>query len=93
MLFRSLSGTPWACNGQLPGTFARRHARSAPDAEAALADAVEGFSLSGRGFDRTVKVGLTLADLEGSDRVEVRHVREALAFRAMGQQQEVAPVG
>jgi len=88
-----LSGTPWACNGQLPGTFARRHTRSAPDAEAALADAVEGFSLSGRGFDRTVKVGLTLADLEGSDRVEVRHVREALAFRAMGQQQEVAPVG
>jgi len=88
-----LSGTPWACNGQVPGAFARKHAQLTPDAEAALADAIEGFSLSGRGFDRTVKVGLTIADLAGSDLVERDHVREALGFRAMWQQREVAPVG
>jgi predicted ATPase with chaperone activity len=40
-----------------------------------------------------VKVGLTIADLAGSDVVERDHVREALGFRAMWQQREVSRVG
>ena len=59
----------------------RRTARLTPPAERALSVAVEGYSLSGRGFDRAVKVARTVADIAGSDTVEDEHVMEALSFR------------
>jgi magnesium chelatase family protein len=69
------------CNAQLPGPLARRHMRVAPAAEELLANAVETHSLSGRGFDRALKVARTIADLAGAGRVNADHVVEALAYR------------
>jgi len=43
--------------------------------------AVETAALSGRGFDRVLRVARTIADLAGSRRVDVEHVREALSYR------------
>ena len=40
------------------------------------------LALTGRGFDRTLRVARTIADLEGRPAVERGHVLEALAFRA-----------
>jgi magnesium chelatase family protein len=37
--------------------------------------------LSGRGFDRVLKVARTIADLDGVERVDVGHVAEALSYR------------
>src|SRR5262249_37364601 len=59
-----LEGTPWTCNAQMSGPYARRHAAMSGDARTSLADAVEALGLSGRGFDRALKVARTLADLE-----------------------------
>jgi magnesium chelatase family protein len=88
-----LSGTPWSSNGDMPGVVARRHARLTPEAERALADAVEEMSLSGRGFDRTIKVARTIADLDGRDHVGATDVNEALGYRALWLAQELRPVG
>jgi len=90
---RRLAGTPWTCNSQVPGGVARREARLAAEAERYLADAVDRLALSGRGFDRAVKVARTIADLERSDAVEQPHVAEALGLRAPTANGEVAPVG
>ena len=70
------------CNAQLPGPLARREARVDPDAAELLAGAVDRLGLSGRGFDRTIKVARTIADLEGAEAVGTDHVAEALAYRA-----------
>jgi magnesium chelatase family protein len=70
------------CNAQLPGPLARRHMRMAPAAEEFLANAVETHTLSGRGFDRALKVARTIADLAGAERVNADHVVEGLAYRA-----------
>jgi magnesium chelatase family protein len=37
--------------------------------------------LTGRGFDRILKVARTVADLDGAARVDAPHLLEALSFR------------
>ena len=69
-------------HAQLPGPVARREARISPDARELLASAVDLHALTGRGFDRTLKVARTIADLSGADLIEPDHVVEALAYRS-----------
>jgi magnesium chelatase family protein len=70
------------CNANLPGPVARRRARLTREAEHVLAEAVDRMGITGRGFDRVVKVARTIADLEGAEPVRGEHVAEALSFRA-----------
>ena len=69
-------------NAHLPGPVARRSCAPSASAEALLAKAVESMALTGRGFDRAIKVGRTVADLAGSERVESEHLAEALSYRS-----------
>lgn len=69
------------CNAQLPGPIARREARLSPHARELLAGAVERVALTGRGFDRALKVARTIADLAASETTEAAHVAEALGYR------------
>ena len=58
-------------------------AASGPTAAArrTLAAAVERLGLTARGFHRAMRVARTLADLADEERVDDRHVREALGLR------------
>jgi len=76
-----LEGLPFHANASLPGALARRTAGLSPEAEDELGRAVDVYALSGRGFDRVLKVARTIADLAGEDRVDPGHVLEALRFR------------
>jgi magnesium chelatase family protein len=78
---RRFGPRPVRCNAEMSGAAARRAALLTPGAEAVLARAVERYALSGRGFDRALKVARTIADLDGSDGVDDRHLLEALRFR------------
>jgi len=75
------AGTPTRCNAELSGPASREAAQLTAQARRVLSDAVEHLSLSGRGCDRILKVGRTLADLDGEVRVQVPHLAEALGFR------------
>jgi magnesium chelatase family protein len=76
------------CNAEMSGAEARRQARLGPEGEAVLGRAVERYGLTGRGFDRALKVARTIADLEGSDRTEAHHLLEALSFRGEASAEE-----
>jgi magnesium chelatase family protein len=88
-----LTSTPWSCNGQLPGAVARRLCKFTAAAERTLADAVDLMALSGRGFDRTLKVARTIADLAEAPEVDEIHVSEALSYRALRVAEDVVKVG
>jgi magnesium chelatase family protein len=74
-------GEPIRCNGEMSGAMARRASALTPAAEEALAAAVDRYNLTGRGFDRALKVARTVADLDRADRVDSPHLLEALSFR------------
>jgi magnesium chelatase family protein len=46
-----------------------------------LAGAVDALSLTGRGFDRAIKVARTVADLAGAEEIAAGHMAEALTYR------------
>jgi len=52
------------------------------DAIASLAEAARTFQLSGRAVTRLLRVGRTIADLDGSDRVSPEHLKEAVGYRS-----------
>jgi magnesium chelatase family protein len=70
-----------ACNAHLPGPVARRRVRLTSEAEGTLGAAVDQLALTGRGFDRAIKVARTIADLARADVVGTDHVAEALSYR------------
>jgi magnesium chelatase family protein len=80
-------------NGQLPGPKARRYASLSSAAERMLAGAVDSLQLTGRGFDRALKVARTIADLAGDDRVSDEHVGEALSYRSRQGERELSRAG
>jgi magnesium chelatase family protein len=46
-----------------------------------LASAVDALGLTGRGFDRAIKVARTVADLAGAEEIAAGHMAEALTYR------------
>lgn len=47
-----------------------------------LKAAIAQFNLSGRGYDRILKVSRTIADLESAEKIEMHHVAVAINYRA-----------
>ncbi|BCM88392.1 hypothetical protein IAD21_00223 [Abditibacteriota bacterium] len=47
-----------------------------------LKAAIAQFNLTGRGYDRILKVSKTIADLEDAPQIEMYHVAEAINYRA-----------
>ncbi len=74
-------GTPWRSSAEVPGSTVRRSWR--PDRrEAELLDrAVRTGRLTGRGYDRVLRLALTAADLGGRDKPSTADLATALALR------------
>ena len=46
-----------------------------------LNEAYNRMKLSIRSYDRILRVSRTLADLEGSSRIDIRHIAEAISYK------------
>ena len=71
------------CNAQM--TSKMLHQYAIPDAAGLqiLKRAMDKLSLSGRAYDRILKVARTIADLADSEQVEVPHLAEAIQYRSL----------
>lgn len=72
---------PGRCNADMGPGEARRACRLGAEADDLLDRSHAQLGLSGRGYERVLRVARTLADLADSDRVLVDHVGEALTLR------------
>jgi len=69
------------CNAHASGRWLLSHGAIDREAKALVTSAMESLKLSARGYHRVLRVGRTIADLEGSVAVSTDHVAEALRYR------------
>ncbi len=75
-------GTQWRCAAEVPGPIVRRHWRPDRAEEDLLERAVRTGRLTGRGYDRVLRLALTSADLAGRSTPVNQDVVLALALRS-----------
>jgi len=68
-------------NAEMSNRDIQNHAQLQPDAKRILDQAASSFILSALAYLRTVKVALTIADLDTSEVIQSHHIAEALQYR------------
>ena len=76
-------GTGVACNARLSPVLLKAYCRLTPEADRLLAAAYDRMGLSGRSYDRILRVARTIADLQGEDSIGSDHLAEAIQYRSL----------
>lgn len=71
------------CNAELESKDITTFCRTDDKARALLKNAYDKLGLSARGYDRVLRLSRTIADLDGSEDISVRHVAEAIQLRSL----------
>ncbi|GAA4203887.1 hypothetical protein GCM10022289_20860 [Pedobacter jeongneungensis] len=70
-------------NAQMSPKMVRKVCHINPDGIMLLKTAMERLGLSARAYDRILKVARTIADLAGSENVELEHLAESINYRSL----------
>ena len=61
----------------------RKVCELSPAASDLMKNSFERLGLSARAYDRVLKVARTIADMENSEIIDVKHVAEAIQYRSL----------
>ena len=81
--FRRLEAFGLYCNAQMTPRTLRRFCKLDSDSEKQMENAITKLGLSARAYDRVLRVSRTIADLESSEKIQARHVSEAIQYRTL----------
>lgn len=80
---RRFENTDIKCNAHMTAEMTRKFCVLTDNAEAMLKNSFDKLGLSARAYDKILRVARTIADLDGSIDVDVKHVAEAIQFRSL----------
>lgn len=75
-------GTSTTCNAKMTPAQTREFCVMTDRAKALLKGAFERLGLSARAYDKILRVARTIADLDGSDIIDINHTTEAIKYRS-----------
>lgn len=70
-------------NAKMTAEAVRKYCVMTDTASSMLKNAFDRLGLSARGYDKVLKVARTVADLDGSDIIDVKHIAEAIQYRSL----------
>ncbi len=70
-------------NAQMSPKMVRKVCQVSNEGTVLLKTAIERLGLSARAYDRILKVARTIADLAGSENVELEHLAESINYRSL----------
>ena len=71
------------CNTQMSSRHIRKHCKIDNSSCSLLESAIDKLGLSARAFNRILKIGRTIADLEGVADIQSQHIAEAIQYRTL----------
>ena len=71
------------CNARMGPEEMRRYCALSDDCAALMKQAFDSMGLTARSYDRILKVARTVADLDGSETIQMQHLAEAIQYRAV----------
>ncbi len=69
------------CNAQMSSKMLRQYCQLTEEGTNLLRYAMDKLGLSARAYDRILKVSRTIADLDGAETIQVKHLSEAIGYR------------
>ncbi|MDE7454400.1 MAG: YifB family Mg chelatase-like AAA ATPase, partial [Clostridia bacterium] len=77
------------CNAQMTSADIKKYCKLSNESIELVKESFERLNLSARAYNRILKVARTIADLDGSENITVRHVAESLQYRALDRKYRV----
>ncbi|MBQ9517476.1 MAG: YifB family Mg chelatase-like AAA ATPase [Eubacterium sp.] len=74
-------GTNVKCNAKMTPRLTRRYCVLSEEADSLLKESFDALGMSPRAYDKILRISRTIADLEGSENIELDHVAEAIQYR------------
>ena len=81
--FQRLRNPSILCNAQIPPSLLRQSCPLDDGADRLLKAAFERMGLSGRAYERILKMARTIADLDRSEVIRAPHISEAVQYRSL----------
>lgn len=76
-------------NSELTPKLVKKYCKIDKEGENLFKTAIVKYQLSGRRYDRVLKLARTIADLDGSDNIKLQHLMQALQYRVVFNQADV----
>lgn len=83
MMVKRYAGTGIFANAHLTSSMIREYCVTDSEADAVLKSAYERLGLSARGYDRILKLSRTIADIDGCETIQKKHVAQAVQLRSL----------
>ena len=80
---RRFKGTSVTCNAKMDSALTRKYCIMTTAAANILRLSFDKLGLSARAYDKVLRVARTIADLDGSDVIDTKHIAEAVQYRSL----------
>ena len=71
------------CNAMMNSKMVREYCALDEECDKLLEFTMSKLGLSARAYDRILKVARTIADIEGAERIQKKHLLEAISYRSL----------